>query len=144
MAISKTLTSMALSGIIGLSGCVHNNPKQEAGESVKPYHLDMPTAEWVRTTDSYINLHELLSRGNYEKAQEVLEESLLKEQIRIGHEFQEIISGLYLYKPLSVIESNSGIIKKRVGKQLEKIREYNNSEIIKRRVERQIKKSKKK
>ncbi|MCK4647527.1 hypothetical protein KAT24_01190 [Candidatus Pacearchaeota archaeon] len=79
---------LAVGGVVAsLAGCGYII-SQEGVDKV----VEEPVKEWVKTSNNYMNVHQLIRDENYEEAQAVLVE-YLRQQIREGAECIGTING---------------------------------------------------
>jgi len=86
--IRNTLASIVVVSAIGLSGCPKYGVSQENVDGV----IDLNTKEWVKTTDNYLEFYQLLEKGEYEKAQTMLE-SYLRQESSNAIQTKEVLQG---------------------------------------------------
>jgi hypothetical protein len=113
MTIKKTLASIVLTGIIGLSGCDYQI-SQEGVDKI----VEQPVKVLVKTSDDYMNVHRLLRKGDYDKAQAVLEQYLIN-KIREGAEYKGAIN-----ETNRISKTASERIGKTIDGQINKIQAY--------------------
>ena len=113
MTLRKTLTSIVLAGAISLFGCGYKISQERVDE-----FIEVPVEEWIKISDNYMGVHQLLREGNYDEAQTVLGE-YLRQQIREGAECKRILNGTD-----KVSKTAAERIGKTIDGQIDKIQTY--------------------
>jgi len=118
MTLRKTLTSIVLAGAISLSGCGYQIPQYQISQEVFDKIVEEPVKEWVKTSDNYMNVYQLVREGHYDEAQTVLE-GYMRQQIREGAEYKGVINGTD-----KVSKTAAERIGKTIDGQIDKIQTY--------------------
>jgi len=111
LGLKNTLASIAAIGVIGFYGCEY-----QLSQSERDSVTEKAFTTWVDTTDNYLEIHRLLKRKEYKKANTLLK-GYLQHELKRGQITEEALKSGSFNISSSLLEESV----KRIDEQVKKI-----------------------